>query len=314
MNPSLFSVKAGGSIEVRNRVRFDRRGLFNAGSFDVAALDPLGVFTFTRTISSTDEAVVYPMPRHIASLELRGTEKLGWNESPVFTRHGDGVDASGVRGYLPGDPLRRIHWRQTARTGMLSVIEYDETQSINVKIVLDTFELGVVGAEPNTSLEYAVRTAATLARDSIQKSAMVELVVANRSSHGVARPWNGLIGERGDSRLYSVLEALARVDPQTTTTISDLLASMIDHVSYGTTLVIICIHLDSDLAMMLAKCIASGIGVTLIYIDSHSFKSATSLSYITRFDPVLTEAHALGVDVFTLSWNFEGALQVIPLN
>src|SRR5579862_7007575 len=34
MNPPLFSVKAGSDVEIRNRVRYDRRGVFQSGSFD----------------------------------------------------------------------------------------------------------------------------------------------------------------------------------------------------------------------------------------------------------------------------------------
>ena len=313
MDPPLFIVKAGSSVEVRNRVRFDRRGVFQTGSFDVAALDPLGVFTFTRTISSTDQAVVYPMPRQMSATDLYGSERLGWNDTPVYSRRGDGVDASGVRGYTPGDPLRRIHWRQTARTGHLTVIEFDEAQSIDLKIVLDTAVDGVVGEEPNTSLEYAIRAAASIARDSIQNSAMVELIVANRSGRDVAQPWNGLIGERGDSRLYSLLEALARVEAQSTINISDLLSKTIDAASRGATIVVICIHPDKDLAMVLARCIAVGVGVIMIHVDSSSFRRPeVPVPSLNRIDPIVAEAAALGVPVFSLCWNPEDALQIIP--
>ena len=314
MDPPLFTVKAGSSVEVRNVVRFTRRGVFQVGSFDVAALDPLGVFTFSRTISSTDEAVVYPMPRQMMAVDLLGSERLGWNDTPVYARHGDGVDSSGVRGYIPGDPLRRIHWRQTARTGQLTVIEFEETQSIDLKIVLDSAAAGVAGDEPDTSLEYAVRAAATIARDAIQNSATVELIVANRNSSDVARAWNGLLGERGDSRLYTLMDTLARVEAQSLATISDLVAKALVSVSRGTTLAVICIHPDKDLAMMLAKCIASGIGVTVVYIDTGSFDGTSVPAQVNRIAPVVAEAAALGAHVFTLSWNTAGALQVIPVD
>jgi uncharacterized protein (DUF58 family) len=215
---------------------------------------------------------------------------------------------------MPGDPLRRIHWRQTARTGQLTVIEFEETQSIDLKIVLDTAAEGVVGDEPNTSLEYAIRAAATIARDSIQNSAMVELIVASRTGENIALPWNGLTGERGDSRLYKLLDVLARVQPQSSIGISDLLGTTIDSAARGATLVIICIHPDKDLVLMLARCLASDIGVTLIYVDSGSFSGANIVPPLNRIDPVLVDAAALGVAIFTLSWNLEGALHIIPLD
>lgn len=314
MNPALFNVSAGSTMEIKNRVRFDRRGVFHSGSFDVSALDPLGVFTFTRTIPSTDETVVYPMPRPLASVSLHGAEKLGWNDTLVLTRHGDGVDTSGVRGYLPGDPLRHIHWRQTARTGQLTVIEFEETQSVNLRIALDTAQSGVVGDEPNTSLEYAIRAAATIARDAIQNGAMVELVVANRTGPDIAQAWNGLMGERGDGQLYTLMDALARVEPQATTSLSDLLASTIGTVPRGTTVLAICIQPDAELTSMVAKCMATGVVVTLIYINGSTFPKAKSMVPLQTIDNTIAEVAAMGVQVFTLGWNPEGTLQAISLD
>ncbi len=39
---------------------------------------------------------------------------------------GAGLDVRGVREWRPGDAVRHVHWRSTARTGRLTVLEYGE--------------------------------------------------------------------------------------------------------------------------------------------------------------------------------------------
>src|SRR5579859_3900688 len=204
LDPPLFNLRAGETVTVKTCVRFQRRGVYKTGQFEVTALDPLGVFSFTRTIPSEDITVVYPSPREIGSLQIIGAANTGWNDSNLISRNGDGVDTNGVRGYLPGDPLRYIHWRQTARTGELAVVEFEETKSVNLRILLDTNAAGVVGLEPETTLEYAIRIAATIARDAISGGAGVELVTADPEDSKVVSAWNGLAGESGEGRLYSI--------------------------------------------------------------------------------------------------------------
>ena len=42
---------------------------------------------------------------------------------------GPGLDVRGVREWRPGDAVRHVHWRSTARTGRLAVLDYAEPTS-----------------------------------------------------------------------------------------------------------------------------------------------------------------------------------------
>ncbi len=52
-------------------------------------------------------------------------------------RAGSGTEILGVREYRPGDPLRRIHWRSTARRGELIVREFEPPGTQNLGLFLD---------------------------------------------------------------------------------------------------------------------------------------------------------------------------------
>lgn len=88
----------------------------------------------------------------------------------------------GVRPYLPGDPMRRIHWRATARTGDLVVKEVDETGAPRLTIALDMGGGGAAG-------ERAAARAAWYALEGLRREYTVVLLTSERRktvSGGVA--------------------------------------------------------------------------------------------------------------------------------
>ena len=68
----------------------------------------------------------------------------------------------GTRDYRPGDSLRQIHWRSTARTGELIVKEFADDQDLSLSVVLDLSEDGSLGEGKHSTFETAIRIAASL--------------------------------------------------------------------------------------------------------------------------------------------------------
>jgi uncharacterized protein (DUF58 family) len=62
-------------------------------------------------------------------------------------RAGSGTEIFGVREYRPGDPLRRIHWRSTARRGELIVREFEPPGVQNLGIFLDPNPISIETAD-----------------------------------------------------------------------------------------------------------------------------------------------------------------------
>jgi uncharacterized protein (DUF58 family) len=77
-------------------------------------------------------------------------------------RPGSGTDLLGTREYRRGDPLRHIHWRSSARRDLLVVKEFEEERNPGLALVLDTSR--ELGEGRDTTLEYSIKLAATLAR------------------------------------------------------------------------------------------------------------------------------------------------------
>ncbi|HEY1421598.1 MAG TPA: DUF58 domain-containing protein [Candidatus Dormibacteraeota bacterium] len=98
-----------------------RRGPVDATSWQIASSDPLGLFRSRRRCADTEVALALPRFTSLAArMETRELEA-----SLAAPRAGSGTELFGVREYRPGDPLRRIHWRSSARHGELVVREFE---------------------------------------------------------------------------------------------------------------------------------------------------------------------------------------------
>jgi uncharacterized protein (DUF58 family) len=97
------------------------RGPVGARDWILESSDLAGMFRSRRR--SPDEEVALVLPR-FATLERR-PQTLELEASVASPRAGSGTELFGVREYRPGDSLRRIHWRSSARHGELVVREYE---------------------------------------------------------------------------------------------------------------------------------------------------------------------------------------------
>ena len=98
-----------------------RRGPVGAHAWLVESSDPVGMFRSRRT--SPDAEVALVLPRFATLSRRPQTREL--EASVAAPRAGSGTELFGVREYRPGDSLRRIHWRSSARHGELVVREYE---------------------------------------------------------------------------------------------------------------------------------------------------------------------------------------------
>ena len=263
---ALFNVSADEVASICLNVRFRRRGVFAANGFDVTAMDPLGVFAFTRHIPSEGELVVYPLPQALRSTALTGAEKYGWQDFTSRLLRGSSVDPDGVRPYVPGDSMRRIHWRQTARTGKLNVIEFEEALASNLVIALDMEVGSDVGEGVDTTFEYAVRMAASLAQEAMTQGAGVRLMLPEQVMLNTAA-----LEGRGQSHLLLILDALARVEANVNIPLRQWLAEQVVSVKPGTTLVVITSKPDAALTDALAPYFILGVKVGVVLIEAGSF-------------------------------------------
>jgi uncharacterized protein (DUF58 family) len=100
-------------------IDFDARGEWTIGPATVIVRDVFGLFERVHEIEGSDTVLVYPRVRRLTPAAYRQlfavADGRGGTERSAF-------DA--LREYRPGDPLRDIHWRTSAKRDELIVTEY----------------------------------------------------------------------------------------------------------------------------------------------------------------------------------------------
>ncbi len=302
----LFNVQAQSAAQSIHRVRLKRRGVFRAEGFEITAMDPLGVFAFTRRVVAPGELVVYPMPGPPVRLPLSGAERYGWQETTSSALRGSSVDPDGIRAYSPGDSLRRIHWRQTARTGTLTVLEFEETLSQQLVLVLDLLRGTEYGSGVETTLEYAVRLTANLGQQALQQGAEVRMVLPHSAAlEGYPTSLKG----RGQEHLHLLLDVLARVEADATTSLSDVLKT-VGELATGTRLVVMTAQTERGLPDALSRFTATGADVILIYLEPSSFPASGRRKAPTERERFFNELLAVHVRPLLIEANAEQELRI----
>src|SRR5205085_2609709 len=158
-NTISFRVEAGGHRLVTVPVRCSRWGAYVLGNVSVRAGDRLGLFTYEQRSSDRVALKVYPRSESLRTLP-RPARTLPFFGSLVSRERGEGLELAEVRPFAPGDRIRSINWRATARRGGIWVTDRHPERNADVVVFLDAFTELSVG-ERNT-LDVAVRAAASI--------------------------------------------------------------------------------------------------------------------------------------------------------
>lgn len=136
--PGLGSGLAAGShsVELEYRVLTTRRGVRALGPVRVTTHDPFGFARRTQRLGGAVPLTVAPAIIELGSLsELPGD--AGGDMQTTRDRMGQGADNLIPRTYMPGDSMRRIHWRASAHRGELMVRQEEQESHPEAVVVFD---------------------------------------------------------------------------------------------------------------------------------------------------------------------------------
>jgi uncharacterized protein (DUF58 family) len=189
------------------QVRCVARGLHGFGPAELEAGDPFGIAGVARPVAGVERFVVLPKVLRVPALDALVGHPLVEAPADRSLAH-DPTALRGTRLYRPGDPLRAVNWRATARRGVLHTNEFDPTTLAAVKLLVDVgvTEHAWQGVDPER-VELLCVVAASLAAAVAERGSGVG-IVSNAHLAGKA----GTVDvEPREGALDEVLESLARV-------------------------------------------------------------------------------------------------------
>lgn len=152
-----------------------RRAVIVAGPAISVRGDQLGLLR--RTVRWTDpiELFVHPVTTRLASSAAGLVRDLEGEVTRTITN--SDISFHALRAYVPGDALRNVHWRTSARTGQLMVRQFEETRRSQLTIV-HTAESGCYASDEE--FELGVSVTASLALQVIREGTNLSVVTEDR--------------------------------------------------------------------------------------------------------------------------------------
>jgi len=235
--------------------RFTRRGEHHLDSFTLARLVPLGLALGRRVESQGVPFLAVP---RIASV-VRLKTPVGRRHQPggvaLASKTGESMDLLGVRPYRPGDPMRDLHARSWARTGIPVVREYQEEYFSRIGVIVDTDE---DAADPRT-FEAALSLAAGVVAHLSRGEALIDLLVVGDHVHSLT------LG-RSLGFLEQALDLLAAVVPGKTPEPELLLERLASHLPRLSCVFIVALAWDAPRRMLEERIRGGGVGCTTLLV------------------------------------------------
>ncbi|MEU4155016.1 DUF58 domain-containing protein [Actinoplanes sp. NPDC026670] len=173
----LLRLRAGHDTVESYPVPTHRRGLVPIGPLQVTRRDPLGLITLARGYGETIVVRVYPKVHPLRAVPAGLTRSLDGSVDKV--PHGS-ITFDTLREYVPGDELRRVHWRSSAKVGELMVREQLDTAEPTIVVLLDDR----ASAHHADSFEDACEAAASIVVAAVREDLPVSLHLVGGPASG----------------------------------------------------------------------------------------------------------------------------------
>ncbi len=289
---SVARLKARGDNTLTYEVEFLMRGYYQFGPLLLESGDLFGLHRRYRVVTAPHYVLVYPKLVPLEGYDIASRRPIG----EVRLSHRlfeDPTRIAGVRPYEKGDPLNRIHWRATARTGALHSKVYEPSCVAGATLVLDFHGSSYVGKNAPNRAELAITTAASLANAVYQMGEQIGLVTngrdaaervryegwqqefrtrslarANASTQQRSERLQPLRIEtaRGVSQLDRILRTLARLELTDGFTLPELLAQSTSRLPRDATVIAILPSVTEETALALGNIRRSGFAVTAVLV------------------------------------------------
>ncbi len=252
-------------VQWRYHIPCPQRGHYFFGPVQLRSGDLFGLFESERVLEGTTRVIVYPQVQPLERLGLPAKDPFGGKRVPLPVFE-DPIRVVGTRDYHPDDPMRRVHWKASARTQRLQVRVWEPAQEPQWLLFLNvtTFEKHWQGVN-RVLLEQTISVAASICQHAFEDRHAVGLV-ANSSVPQSDQPVRVAPG-RSPHQMRYILEALAAVTLFATGPIHQLLRTESPKAGWGATLVVVTAIVTEALQEQMIRLHGVGRQLALVSLD-----------------------------------------------
>jgi uncharacterized protein (DUF58 family) len=294
------------------QLQCNRRGYYQIGPLVLETGDVFGLHRRYRVATEPHFLLVYPQVVPLLGFDLASRRPIG-EVKMTYRLFEDPTRMAGVRRYESGDPMNRIHWRASARTGTLHSKIYEPTTVAGVTVLLDFHQDSFEARHEPMRSELAITSAASLASAVFQMGQQVGLMTNARDAADRIRQegWDfdirtrdaalraanmsttsdrlaPLVVEtrRGAEQLMRILETLARAEMTDGLSLAQLVAETASRLPRDATVVAILTKVTEETAVALGNLVRRGFAVTALVniYDDREYSEAAGKLLAERID------------------------------
>ncbi len=264
---SMFNLLPYMRITRKHTIKCLKRGIYELDMAIICAGDIFGFETVRETRKFDCRIIVYPRLVGIDRIPFPSHNYIGnfavrrWIVDDPFV-------ISGVREYQYGDPLNRINWNATARTGQLQVHKNDYSADPGFMIYLN-YELDENMWDFVTdmdAIETGISYAASIAQYAIENGIKAGFA-CNGGKKGNMREWVRLMPEGGSTHLHRMLENMSGLSNRQAVSFGTILKEDSDAGMSGMDIIIITAYVNNTVDEQINYLKMLGNAVEIIRLD-----------------------------------------------
>lgn len=198
-----IGMKEAETAEVFYRLAFPLRGRYLFRQVTIISNNPLYATRRSTTLELPGEVKVTPRVQDMKKVTIH-QQKVRMAEGDIRSKLlGPGNEFFGLRDYWPGDSLRHVNWKASARRDRLVTNEYEMEKISDVTMVIDART-----SREGCDLEAAVEAAASLSSHFLKRRDRVGMII-------VGQVVDVIKADSGKRQMHRIMDGLTRLRPGT---------------------------------------------------------------------------------------------------
>lgn len=203
-NHHILSLDKNETKIIEYTISLPLRGKKNIGPIKMRYRDSLGFFFKEWNVKKDMTIHVLPKTEDMNKVDVRPSYTRNWLGNIQSQSIGIGSEFYSLREYVPGDEIRKINWKATAKYLNPITNEYEGEKSGDVVIVVDGYKEGNVGTIRENTTNASIRAAASLATNILADRNRVGLIILGDTL-------NWIYPRAGKEQLYKILDNLSNL-------------------------------------------------------------------------------------------------------
>ena len=176
---TTFALSPHESLDLGFSTKFEHIGTYTAGLDRIVVEDFLGLFSATVRNGRRREVSVVPKLQPIDDIRF-SADAMQETTKAAKSHAADSLDYSHVREYVPGDPLKAIHWKLSARSDHYLTRLYEVCTNPGVAVVLDFFGPSDEAGELMAMFDCVVEAGLSISKHAREKGMDAELLYVDK--------------------------------------------------------------------------------------------------------------------------------------